>query len=206
MGVSRQQPWGHATSTRDRRKRSILTGMTGRFGTRLAWIGCGLALLSGLVGLLVAAQNRGVTPVPELLLIAGAISYSCVGTLIAIRRPANRIGWLLLLTGVLASVCLAVSGYALVALVLAPGSLPLGIWAIWIFTWLIWLVLTAMALVLLVFPDGRLPSRRWWIVGAVLVVSGGSLAVLTMLGPGAIVVAPSAVSFGPNPAGVGILA
>jgi signal transduction histidine kinase len=184
----------------------MLPGMTVRFGSQLALAGCGLSVLCGLVGLFTVFADRRVTPIPELLLIAGALSYSGLGSLIAIRRPANRLGWLLLLTGVLASVCLAVSGYALVALVLAPGSLPLGIWAIWTFTWLIWLVLVAIPLVLLVFPDGRLPSGRWWIVGAVLVASGGSLAVLTMLGPGEIVVPPSTISLGPNPAGFSILA
>jgi signal transduction histidine kinase len=185
----------------------MLPGMTARFGTRLAWAGCGLSGLCGSASVLTVFADRGVTPIPELLLIAGALSYSGLGTLIAIRQPANRIGWLLLLTGVLASVCLAASGYALVALVLAPGSLPLGIWAIWTFTWLIWLVLVAIPLVLLVFPDGSLPSGRWWIVvGAVLVASGGSLAALTMLGPGDIVVPPSTASLGPNPAGLSILA
>jgi signal transduction histidine kinase len=140
------------------------------------------------------------------LLIAGALSYSGVGAVIAIRRPANRIGWLLLLTGILSSVCLAASSYALEALVLAPGSLPLGIWGIWIFSWLIWLVLVAIPLVLLVFPDGRLPSGRWRVVAAVLVASGVLLTALKMLGPGDIVVPPSTKILGPNPAGVGILA
>jgi signal transduction histidine kinase len=184
----------------------MLPRMTTRFGTLLAWGGCALSVICGLLGALTVLASRRVTPIPELLLIAGALCYSGVGTLIAIRRPANRIGWLLLLTGVVASVCLAASSYALVALVIAPGSLPLGIWAIWTFTWLIWLVLVAIPYVLLVFPDGRLPSNRWWIVGAVLVASGGSLSILTMLGPGNIVVPPSTVSLGPNPAGVRWLA
>jgi signal transduction histidine kinase len=180
--------------------------MTTQFGTRLAWAGCGLSVLCGAGALSLIPSFRGVTPVPELLLIAGALCYSGVGALIAIRQPANRIGWLLLLTGLLSSACLAAASYAQVALKLAPGSLPFGIWAIWTFTWLIWLVLIAIPFVLLVFPDGRPPSGRWWIVAAVLVASGGLLAVLTMLRPGDIVVAPSPDSAGPNPAGVGILA
>src|SRR5205823_1239880 len=165
-----------------------------------------LSALCAAVGALTVLPNRRVTPIPELLLIAGALSYSGVGALIAMRQPANRIGWLLLLTGTLSSVCLAVSGYALEALVVAPSSLPLGIWGIWAFSWLIWLVLVAIPLVLLAFPNGRLPSGRWWVVAAVLVASGGLLAGLKMLGPGDIVVPPSTTSVGPNPAGVGILA
>src|SRR5260370_21756764 len=153
-------------------------GVTGRLG-------------NAVVGAFTAFPNRRVTPIPELLLIAGALSYSGVGALIAMRQPANRIGWLLLLIGVLSSVCLAASGYALFSLVIAPGSLPLGIWGIWTFSWLIWLVLVAIPLVLMVFPGGRLPSRRRWVGAAVLVASGGFLAGLKMLGPGAIAVPPS---------------
>jgi signal transduction histidine kinase len=149
---------------------------------------------------------RGASAIPYALLIAGALSYSGVGALIALRQPANRIGWLLLLVGLLTSVCLATSGYSLVALVLAPGSLPLGAWGIWIFSWLIWVVLIAIPSVLLVFPDGRLPSRRWRIVGAVLVVSGATLAVLTMLRPGAILAGPNSPALIANPVGVPILA
>jgi len=181
-------------------------GMTTRFGNQLAWAGCGLSVLCAAGALSVVPSYRNTTPIPELLLVAGALCYSGVGALIALRQPANRIGWLLLLTGVLSSASLAVSNYAIVALLLAPGSLPLGIWAIWTFSWLIWLVLIAIPFVLLVFPDGRLPSRRWRIVAAVLVASGGLLALLTMLAPGNIVVAPDPNSPGPNPAGVGILA
>ena len=160
----------------------------------------------GPVALLPAQPSDPGGPVPELLLIAGALCYSAVGTLIAVRQPANRIGWLLLLVGLLTSVCLATSGYALVALVLAPGSLPLGAWAIWIFSWLIWLVLIAIPSVLLVFPDGHLPSRRWRIVAAVLVLSGATLAVLTMLGPGAVLAGPNSPAMVANPAGIPVLA
>jgi signal transduction histidine kinase len=149
---------------------------------------------------------RGASAIPYVLLIAGALSYSGVGALIALRQPANRIGWLLLLVGLLTSVCLATSGYSLVALVVAPGWLPLGAWGIWMFSWLIWVVLIAIPSVLLVFPDGRLPSRRWRIVAAVLVASGAMLAVLTMLRPGAILAGPNSPALIANPVGVPILA
>ena len=183
-------------------------GMAPSLGARVAWAACGLSalLVVGPLALLPAQSSAPGGPVPELLLVAGALCYSGVGALIAVRQPANRIGWLLLLVGLLTSICLAVSGYAVEALVVTRGSLPLGIWAIWIFSWLIWVVLTAIPFVLLIFPDGRLPSGRWRIVAALLVASGGLLALLTMLGPGNIVVPPSPKSAGPNPAGVSILA
>ena len=181
-------------------------GMNARLGTRLAWAGCGLSVLCAAGAISTVPSYRHVTPIPELLLIAGALCYSGVGALIAMRQPVNRIGWLLLLVGLLTSVCLATSGYSLVALVLAPGSLPLGAWGIWIFSWLIWVVLIAIPSVLLVFPDGRLPSRRWRIVAAVLVGSGAMLAVLTMLGPGPVLAGPNPPALVANPAGIPILA
>ena len=183
-------------------------GMAPNLGARVAWAACAISalLVVGPVVLLPAQPSDPGGPVPELLLVAGALCYSGVGALIAVRQPANRIGWLLLLVGLLTSICLAVSSYAVEALVVTRGSLPLGIWAIWTFSWLIWVVLIAIPFVLLVFPDGRLPSSRWRIFAAVLVASGGLLALLTMLAPGNIVVPPSPTSAGPNPAGVGILA
>lgn len=184
--------------------------MTANFGTRLAWTGFGLSglLAAGSVAALVALHpSGGGGPIPLLLLIAGTLCYSGVGALIATRQPANRMGWLLLLIGLLSAAALATSGYAVVALALTAGSLPVGIWAAWTFSWLIWLVLIAIPFVPLLFPDGRPPSGRWWIVAALLVATGGTLALLTMLRPGEIVLGPdNPVARGPNPAGIGILA
>jgi signal transduction histidine kinase len=145
-------------------------------------------------------------PIPLLLLIAGTLCFSGVGALIAARQPANRIGWLLLLIGLMSAAALATSGYAQLALVIAPGSLPFGVWAAWAFSWLIWLILIAIPFVLLLFPNGRQPTGRWWIVAASLLTSGSALALLTMLRPGGIVLGPGSTALGPNPAGVGMLA
>lgn len=181
--------------------------MTAQFRTRLAWAAFALSglLIAGSVALVVWHPSGNL--IPLVLLFVGALCYSGVGALILVRQPANRMGWLLLATGVLTAAAIAVATYGVTSLIFAPAQLPFGIWAAWTFGWLIWLVLVAIPLALLVFPDGRLPSRRWWIVAAVLVASGCLLALLTMLRPGDIVVGPdNPVSVGPNPAGLGILA
>ena len=181
-------------------------GMSARLRARMAWSGFGTSVLLIACSLgLVATHPQGVL-VPVLLLMAGALSYSCVGALVAVRQPANRIGWLLLATGLLSSLSLGVSSYGFAALAIAPGALPAGIWAAWTFKWLIWLVLVAIPFALLIFPDGRPPSGRWWIVGTVLIASGGLLALLTMLAPGPIVIPPDTAAIGTNPAGLGMLA
>ena len=73
----------------------------------------------------------------------------------------------------MAGLALGLSGfsdqYGLHALVAAPGSLPAGRAAAWVSYW-IWVIPLAMlAFVFLLFPTGRLRSRRWrpaaWFVG-----------------------------------------
>jgi signal transduction histidine kinase len=150
--------------------------MTERTAARLAW---GLAAVSvviygGAVGVsvwggtidLVEGGIFGLTPT---LVFAG------IGLLVARRQPANPIGWLFLATGVLWGISEFGLVYGRVALIERPGSLPGGLPVAWLQTW-IWgpsIGLTTTVLLLL-FPNGRLPSRRWRpvLVGAVVSVAG----------------------------------
>jgi len=82
------------------------------------------------------------------------------GLLVALYRPANLIGWLLLGDALAAGLAGFVHPYAHYAFVVDPGALPGARWA------LLWdnagwpsLFAVLVALVL-VFPDGRLPSGR----------------------------------------------
>jgi hypothetical protein len=91
-----------------------------------------------------------------------------IGWLIASRRPENRIGWMLLAIAFF----VAFGGFSVTYA--EHGSLPLADLMSWLklMTWQPGFVL--LILLLLVFPDGRLPSRRWapivWIAGIALVV------------------------------------
>jgi signal transduction histidine kinase len=99
-----------------------------------------------------------------------------VGVVLASRRPENSIGWVLLAIGVIAMA--PMSSYAEYAFTSgAPGgaaSLALDSW-----TWVPLIGLSGIFLLLL-FPDGHLPSPRWrwfaWAVGVGMVV--GSLGIL----------------------------
>ena len=91
------------------------------------------------------------------------------------RRPRNRIGWLALAAGLTLGLSSFADQYGQRALVAVPGSLPAGPLALWVSTW-IWLIPLAMvAFMFLLFPTGRLRSRRWrpaaWFVGAVFALS-----------------------------------
>jgi len=92
--------------------------------------------------------------------------YAIAGTMIARRHPGNAIGWILCLTGVLVALSSVARQYAIYSLFTAPGDLPGGVTAAWLNNWLgiSWAFLAIVYLPLL-FPDGRLPSRRWRLVG-----------------------------------------
>ena len=84
-----------------------------------------------------------------------------IGFVLASRRPRNRIGWLALAAGLTLGLRSFADQYEQHALVAAPGSLPAGPAALWVSQW-IWLIaLSQVAFLFLLFPTGRLRSRRW---------------------------------------------
>ena len=88
-------------------------------------------------------------------------AFATVGALLAWKRPGNPIGWLLSAIGL----AYAGAGQA-VLLARFPRTLTLADWLGWI--WLLGLGLCVF--VVLLFPTGNLPSRRWrpvaWAAGA----------------------------------------
>ena len=98
---------------------------------------------------------------------AGAIAivfigaFATVGALLAWKRPNNPIGWLLSATGL----TFAVAGFG-VFLAHFPRTLTLTAWLGFLYL----LGFAPCVFVILLFPTGRLPSRRWlpvaWAAGA----------------------------------------
>jgi hypothetical protein len=90
------------------------------------------------------------------------VSFATVGALVASRWPKNAIGWIFCWLGLSFSLGSASEEYALYALVTEAGSLPGAEGMLWL-TALFGgpIVFALFALVFLLFPDGRLPSRRW---------------------------------------------
>ena len=97
------------------------------------------------------------------------------GFVLVSRRPGNRIGWLALAAGLTLGLSSFADQYEQRALVAAPGSLPGGPAALWVSTWIWPISLAMVAFLFLLFPTGRLRSRRWrpaaWFVGAVFALS-----------------------------------
>jgi hypothetical protein len=136
---------------------------------RLA-VGLGiLAFVLNIVALvLVASANQSA---PQLVRGIALLPTAAVGMLVAVRRPGNPLGWLLLGCGVLFSLQGGSVAYSVVDYRLHHGTLPLGRLAVALQpTWAAGLVLVAGALWL--FPDGHLPTGRWRRVGGALFAAG----------------------------------
>jgi hypothetical protein len=84
-----------------------------------------------------------------------------VGAIVASRRPENLVGWLLCLSGVALSTSNFASQYAIYALLAEPGLLPAGEAMAWIAAWQLPIMIGLQVSYFLLFPTGRLPSRRW---------------------------------------------
>jgi signal transduction histidine kinase len=105
------------------------------------------------------------------------------GLLIALYRPSNPIGWLLLADAVNVAFGFLATPYAHYALITNPGSLP---GARWMLLWSSagWPALFALPVALvLAFPNGRLPSRRWRPIAIATVVSFAALQVAVLFEP-----------------------
>ena len=105
------------------------------------------------------------------------------------RVPRHPIGWLICTAALGSAVSNAGGEYATYAHFVKP--LPAERWAGWVGEWASAVIILIPAVALLLFPDGRLPSRRWrpalWcgLAATVLVALGGVLGVgedLTFLG------------------------
>jgi len=118
--------------------------------------------------------------------IVFGLAFPVVGALILSRLPGHRLGWLYCLCGLVSSVTLASYSYAQRGLVDQAGSFPGALAAAWLSSW-IWLLGFSPLLTfgVLWFPNGRLPSRRWWPVAAVagLVIGVGVISIALRPGP-----------------------
>jgi hypothetical protein len=179
-----------STSLQDRER------TTGELSTRvaslLAWSLCGLsvALFVVSVPLFVLARSAHVPSSWDADLTTGGLLASglflvfpLVGALIASRRPKNPIGWLCLADGFLWMTTNMLDYYSVYGMA-KPGSLPFPLGAAAINNWL-WVPSVGLlaTYVFLLFPNGRLTSRRWrplaWLSGVVIV----SVSIGVMLSP-----------------------
>ena len=82
-----------------------------------------------------------------------------LGALLLARVPRHPIGWLLCTTALGMALAVACGQYATYSHFV--HGLPAGEWAGWVSEWASAPIVLVPAVALLLFPDGRLPSRRW---------------------------------------------
>src|SRR5215213_8018208 len=162
----------------------------------LAWGLCALSLALTALSLLLFILNLSYPNThlfePWLDNTLTALFYPTVGAIVASRRPQNPVGWLLCLYGLVISIGYFCAEYAIYALLAQPGSLPAGEAMVWIVSWILPIMNGLQVFYILLFPTGRLPSRRWrwlgWLTVAFVVVGAilaafSSGALLGILGP-----------------------
>ena len=170
--------------------------MSRRTASWIAWSMCALSLALTALSLLLLNLNLSHLNAyiydPWLDNTLTAISYAPVGALIASRHPENPVGWLLCLYGLVISFSHFGAEYATYALLAQPNSLPAGEAMAWILSWLLPILNGMQVFYILLFPTGRLPSRRWrwlgwltvaFVVGGVILAAFSSGALLGILGP-----------------------
>jgi hypothetical protein len=142
-----------------------------RAASWLAWslVALAVALLAG--GIALARTTRS----PELelpygsvgdasyvvLALATVLTFTVVGAIVASRHPRNPISWIFCTVGLVTGLDALTHGYTEFWITSGRGSRSFGETAAWFGTWA-WIVETvALTFLLLLFPDGRLPSPRW---------------------------------------------
>lgn len=120
-------------------------------------VACGSLAAIALTAVLVATNLSHSPQWPAVFLdiLPLAVVYSIAGALIARRQPQNPIGWIFMLIS---------ADYSLTALADAYAGHHLPGWAAaaWLQTWTFYLSYpVGLSLLLMLFPSGRLLSRRW---------------------------------------------
>ncbi|WP_084781131.1 sensor histidine kinase [Planobispora rosea] len=124
-----------------------------------------------------------------------ATAWPLIGVLVVGRQPRNPVGWLLVAPSLLGPYAL-MGHYAAASALVTP--LPGAAFSAWVAMWGFAVHFYVVPLLLLVFPDGRLPSRRWRPVAIGIIVIATITTIAAMLRPGSADVAIQVV----NPIGV----
>jgi hypothetical protein len=181
--------------------------MSARAAAWLAWTVLALCVVLAVLAMGLDIYTPPTKYEPHFSVLAGIplLVYPTIGALVVSHRPMNAVGWVLCGMGFVLEVLAFSRAYANYSLFAHPGSLP-GEKAMqwlspfpgekamqWLSPWEVGpgLMLGAVLLVLL-FPDGKLPHRGWWAV-VLMAVCGTALLTycnylwVTRPGPGDVV-------------------
>ena len=143
--------------------------MSTRSATWLAWALVTLSVVLLVGGIALAQMTRSTAPqrpyfgpVEAAFVLATVLTFSVVGAIVASRQPRNAIGWIFCGIGLVVSLNSLTGSYAEYRLAGGSALGSLAETAAWFssWSWTLWLYVPTTFLLLL-FPDGRLPSPRW---------------------------------------------
>jgi hypothetical protein len=188
------------TERTNERRRGI-GGISRRTAGWLAWSLWVLSLALTALSLVLLALNLSYPGVHIfdywLESTVAATGFSTAGAVIISRRPNNIIGWLLNAAGFLLGLNHFSCEYAIYTSRAQPGSLPGGEVAAWLAYWLFVPPSALLVFMFLLFPAGRLVSRRWRWFASFSVVAASIEAVSMALSSGVTYLGPV-----PNPLGI----
>ncbi len=148
--------------------RRVTTQLRGRlfplFGRVVAWLIVTL-YVAGMFTTAWLERRLGLQngdPVEDMILAVGFGAFAIVGALLVARRPTNLVGWIMAVVALMVSLFPIGDAYAAYVMVTRGHPDALAVVGAWVQSWY-WLLLLALVFVYLplLFPDGRLPSRRW---------------------------------------------
>lgn len=175
--------------------RSDEQGPAGRASDSVAggWAGAGaLALVTAIafgasaLALVIAIplQATGDSVLTRVEAASQALGFTILavtGAVLLHRRPRQLLGWLLTGAGVAQLTTMTVTGSALLAV--RSGG-PLSDPVLWATNWMWVPAQVGVLLVLLRFPSGRLPGRRWRVIEVVVLAWGVACVATTAVLPG----------------------
>jgi hypothetical protein len=184
--------------------------MTQRAAGRLAWLFWLLVVLAEAASVALRGRNDPATLVIDAFGALVQLTFVTIGAFIISRRFENAIGWIFVAIALLDVAGDVSLEYAVYSLITAPGTLAGGAWAAYLGDGLrtSGFVLT-IGYVLLLFPDGRLPSPRWRLAGWLPVLALAANVLAEMLSPAPndlrLQSAPNPLGVNPSPAVPGLL-